>query len=615
MAKPITIKITGDTAGLKGAVGDADSQMKKLAGFGKVAGAGLAAGLAVGVAAAFTIGQEFEKMRNVIIQGTGASGAALDDLTEQAEDLMTRVPLSAEEAGAAIADLNTLWGLTGDAAEDAAVNYENFARVNGTDMGDAIANTHDIMTLFNMDIAETDELLGDLTRIAQRTGVPIEDLMAAVENGAPALEAMNLTAEEGAAFFGRLAEAGIDVADSQKILDRVMLDAADTGQTVEEVFAGLGDMTEDQRLAWLEQTVGARNATTALAAYNSGALNLENLDEFVGDGTGLLEDQGAALLTLGDKFTILKNKAMVALRPIVDAIMDGFVWALDNVLPALESVWGFLRDNKPILIGVATVIGVGLVGALAAMAVAAWAALAPVLVMAAPFIAVGVAIAAVTAGFVWLYENVDIFREAVDKAIKFVTQTAWPAIKRFGEIVWDLANVWLDVQLFIVGKIADIVGAVIGIPGKIVEVASDFLDAGKELGGAILDGLLGALTATGGFVSDIGSAVWDAVKGAINTLIDSLNNGIPNSISLGFGPSIDLPDNPVPRLAMGGLGSGVTMVGERGPELVNLPNGSRVTPNHRSGGAGGNITVNVTSPSDPFKIAREVSWAMRTSGR
>jgi hypothetical protein len=62
--------------------------------------------------------------------------------------------------------------------------------------------------------------------------------------------------------------------------------------------------------------------------------------------------------------------------------------------------------------------------------------------------------------------------------------------------------------------------------------------------------------------------------------------------------------------------SGLAMVGEHGPELVNLPGGSKVFSNRDSrsmmGGMGGgaiNITgntFNVRDDSDPIKIARQL---------
>lgn len=55
-----------------------------------------------------------------------------------------------------------------------------------------------------------------------------------------------------------------------------------------------------------------------------------------------------------------------------------------------------------------------------------------------------------------------------------------------------------------------------------------------------------------------------------------------------FGSKIQKNINHVPGKAMGGYSpGGMTMVGEYGPEMVNLPRGSQVVPNHRMGGGGG----------------------------
>jgi hypothetical protein len=66
--------------------------------------------------------------------------------------------------------------------------------------------------------------------------------------------------------------------------------------------------------------------------------------------------------------------------------------------------------------------------------------------------------------------------------------------------------------------------------------------------------------------------------------------------------------------ATGGLAgaSGSFLVGERGPEIVNLPRGARVTPNHQLRGMGGNtIHVHVSgrvgaSDQEIRDIARKV---------
>ena len=65
----------------------------------------------------------------------------------------------------------------------------------------------------------------------------------------------------------------------------------------------------------------------------------------------------------------------------------------------------------------------------------------------------------------------------------------------------------------------------------------------------------------------------------------------------------------IPAFADGvsAFGGGMALVGERGPELVNLPGGSNVTPNHKLGGRRGgegdiHVHVNAQGASDPAAI-------------
>ena len=106
----------------------------------------------------------------------------------------------------------------------------------------------------------------------------------------------------------------------------------------------------------------------------------------------------------------------------------------------------------------------------------------------------------------------------------------------------------------------------------------------------------------------------------------------PSGNKVPIGPGGTLPDNwfdlysgkssfssgisNLPRFAGGvdDFGGGLAIVGEKGPELVNLPGGSDVIPNSRMGGAGGSggvsITIQITQPfGTPTEIARAVADA------
>jgi len=307
---------------------------------------------------------------------------------------------------------------------------------------------------------------------------------------------------------------------------------------------------------------------------------------------------------------------------------------------------GFLIDHRDEVVGALTAFAVVQTAILIPSVIAstaAWIANAVAVVVAtAPFIAAAVVIGGLGVLVVKLWKSNETFRKIVLKvkdvvwdivrgalpamvavfdaareAVKKVAgwlDTAWEAIKTGIGAVQDLIG-WLgELNTKITGVGLEIVGFFTGIPGEILGAVQSWVDAGVALGGAVLDGIKAGLSAVSGFAGGVASAIWDAVKAGMNAqVIDPLNAAIPNS--LGIGPfAIDLPDAPVPRLAMGGTVGGVVDVGERGRERVLLPAGSRVVPNHQLDPVG-SIVVNVTSPSDPRRIAREVAWAIRTSGR
>ena len=72
-------------------------------------------------------------------------------------------------------------------------------------------------------------------------------------------------------------------------------------------------------------------------------------------------------------------------------------------------------------------------------------------------------------------------------------------------------------------------------------------EAGSALGGALLDGLKSAITAVGGFASDVGQAVLAAVKHVINTyVIGPINRGLEFKIPVPGAPDIHI-NRPISR--------------------------------------------------------------------
>ncbi|MFH9802814.1 phage tail tape measure protein [Streptomyces albidoflavus] len=329
-----------------------------------------------------------------------------------------------------------------------------------------------------------------------------------------------------------------------------------------------------------------------------------------------------ALIQWGVQSTINAGKAVLAwVTSTATAVLE----ATKQAAAHARVVAGWVASGAAAVAQGARVVGVWVLMGAQAMAqglrmAAAWVlAMGPIPLIIAAIVAL-VAVVVANWDSIWAYTK-KVFQWLWDWVLKIFDWlkdlfTNFPGAaliaKHWDTIVTKTKGAFTTVKNFAKDALDAVVEFVRSLPGRIVSAGSALLNAGKSIGGKVIDGIRNGLSKLGGFASSLASAVGRAAKGAINGVIDLLNWAIPNK--LGWGKfSIDLPDNPIPKIrAMGGPASGMVRVGERGPETVMLPNGSTVLPNHART-SGGSVTVNVQTNADPFAIGREVAWALRTS--
>ena len=502
-------------------------------------------GVAVGLGAAFMkAGLDFEAMENILIKGTGASGKALEDLKTQATDVLRTVPETAEVVAGAIADVNTFFGATGDGLEATTGLFLDFARVTDMDVGDAIARLDAQMTQFGIPLEETDELLGDLVRIAQATGAPMDTLLNQMEKFGPIFATAAFSGEETAAMFGMLEQAGVDVAKLGPSLEKFFGDVAEAGgdprQAFEDMVAQIASAeTETEALALAADAFGTAGARMTSAIRN-GNLELETFGGLMGDGTGLVDAQAAATETLSDKFAILKNDLMSRLGPAAVATMEAMMVAIDAVVVAVEATVAAIQDF------------------------AGWfdENLMPII---RPIINTLVR---------WFDYMGDQIQNVVDLVVALFQgdfAAAFDALKAIATTAVD----------FMVDTFKD-------LPGLLFRAAIDGLslltNLGKQFGKAMINGLI---------------EMWN--KADITVPRFDVPDWIPGVGGKGFGGFDLLPD--IPTLAAGGIVTGPTLalLGEAGSEAI-------IPLDHAGGGriGGAPITVNVYLPvgSDGDAVVR-----------
>ena len=540
----VNVAITGDAKKFRKALKQSENDLgkfEKIGGkaFGALKTAGI--GMAVGVGTAFIkAGLDFEKMEKVLIQGTGATGEALADLKEQATDVMKTVPESAETIATTIADVNTHLGLTGDELEDTIKLFLDFARVAEVDVSSAVGALDAQLTQFGMSAGDSEEVLGDLLRISQATGVPMDKLLSQMETFGPIFANANFTAEETAALLGQMEQGGVNLTRVGPALNKFFRDAAKNGKKPQKALKDTVEAIENatsttDALNVATTAFGAEGAQRMVSLIKSGNFDLEEFNGLLGEGTGIVDEQAEATATLSDKFNVLKNKVLAELGPIAIKVMDGIMNAMDDLMPVVEDIIKSVKEF-------------------------------------------------------FASEGFKQFAEGVGKVI--------------GLIVTQTKFMWEQIQLYFGFIIDIFKGDFAAAWDKVKEIASNAFEQGKKLGSMLVDGLMAALKAIGGAVGDLANTLADAFVGAIkwalnNIVIDPINFAISKAVDVldvTLGPFVNFPsvDEFIPRLAEGGIVTGPTLalIGEGGESEAVIP----LSKMDQMGGPT-YITVNVTGVS------------------
>ena len=230
-------------------------------------------------------------------------------------------------------------------------------------------------------------------------------------------------------------------------------------------------------------------------------------------------------VSIGQALIPVMQTAASAIKPLIDA----FSWGMQNI-PGFNYIVLALVAALGGLMIASTV-----ASAMTALGISFTVALGPVGLIIAAIVALGV-------GLVVAYNKIGWFRDGVNKAfnaIKTVVQT----------VVGFITSHWKGLAtalLVLTGPIGIIVAAFLNFKSQIFGVIDAVI--GKIKG--LVDAVKNVADKVGGALGGIGGAVGGAL-GAIN---------------------------PFQHGGVMGAGGGVALVGERGPELLQLPGGARVTP-------------------------------------
>ena len=290
------------------------------------------------------IGGEFDAMRDTIIIGTGASGEALESLVGSAESIATTVPISFEEAGNIVQDVNTRMGLVGDDLENVGNRIAALGELTGKAINmDALTGSLNAFGVSGEDAsAKMDYLFG----VTQNTGIGFDKLTGILETNAPALQALGFSMEQSANMAGLLDKAGLDASGTMGKMGKALVELAQPGESADAAFQRVVGSIEDYvaqgdeaaALDLASTVFGTKGASQFVAAVKSGSVSLDALtDSALGAGEGIMGTMEATM-DWPERWELIQNKSKEALAPLGGALMDAASQGAEALSNAIDQI-------------------------------------------------------------------------------------------------------------------------------------------------------------------------------------------------------------------------------------------------------------------------------------
>lgn len=287
-------------------------------------------------AASIAAFKEVDDGMDIIAKKTGATGQALTALEDSAKNLATTIPVSFEEAGTAVGEVNTKFGATGEECEDLSSKFLKFAKITDQDVNASIDGTQKVMAAFGVDTKDTGKVLDAMAKTGQKTGVSMDTLQTAMVKNAAALKDMGLDAYQAADFLGQVEMSGADTSVVMSGLSKALVNAGEDGKTLPEA---LGDFqavmnstaTEQEKLTAATDLFGKKAGTAIYEACKTGSLSFESLSSDATTYLGTVETTFDSVIDPMDDFTVTMNSLKTLGAEVGESLLTAAAPAIKNV--------------------------------------------------------------------------------------------------------------------------------------------------------------------------------------------------------------------------------------------------------------------------------------------
>lgn len=308
-----------------------------------IVGVGVAAGVAW---------KEVDDSLDTIATKTGATGQQMEGLEQSFKNIYKSIPTDAQAAGDAIGEVNTQFGLTGKALEDASSQMVKFGSINNTDVTTSTQNAKGAIEAFGLSTKDLGGVLDAVTATSQKTGVGVDQLFDSVIKGAPTLKNLGLNFSEATELMGRFEKGGIDGQKALSYLSKSSVEFAKEGKSVSEGLTEVStkiknSKTDTEALTIATKYFGTKGAVFMVDAIKRGTLDLNGLSDSAKKAGGSVSKTFDATLDPIDKAKTALNNLKLVGADLASSLQSVLAPMLQELVKKLQEFSKWFSDLSP----------------------------------------------------------------------------------------------------------------------------------------------------------------------------------------------------------------------------------------------------------------------------